>query len=136
MAITHDLLESVVWGSIERVRTTLGWSHEQMSDHLYLSRKEYLQLRTSRKDVPAHSILLLAHELELDPENLSFGRLDYKAFQKHQTGNHHYLPERYFRGAFSRRKTSLPILNFSDLNFGPSFTDLLFKKLQFLIVSR
>jgi hypothetical protein len=101
-----------------------------MSEHLYLTEKEYFQFRTSKKDLPASSILLLAHELGLDPENLSYGRLDYQAFQKHYSGEYAYLPERYSRAAFSKRLTSFPILEFSDLHFGQNFTDLLLKKLQ------
>jgi hypothetical protein len=101
-----------------------------MSDHLYLTQKEYENLRMARKDVPAHSILLLSQELEIDPENLSYGRLDYKAFELHQGGKALYIPERYSIGAFSTRATSLPILEYSDLHLGEGFTDSLLRKLQ------
>jgi hypothetical protein len=101
-----------------------------MADHLHLTQKDYFQLRTSRKDVPAHSILLLSEELQLDPETLSFGRLDYTALQIHQSGKPNYLRERYSEGAFCQRRICIPILDYSDLHISPSLTDLLLKKFQ------
>ncbi len=128
--VRTDILKHRVWRSIDELRQTLSWTHQEMANALSLSPRAYHKNRTQGRALQASSTFQLASQLKLDPEALSLGEIDFTAFRKQYCGNHSFLPEKYSQGAFSRRRTSLPLLDFCDQEFGPALTRSLLRKVQ------
>jgi hypothetical protein len=81
-------------------------------------------------DVPAHCILLLAEGLELDPGDLSFGRIDYDALSRHLKGETHYIPQKYMGDGNLSRLFLASLIEYSDTHIDPIISDILLRKIQ------
>lgn len=89
-----------------------------------------MELRTSRKDVPAHCILLLAEGLEIDPSDLSFGRIDYEALSRQLKGESDYVPEKYRGEGKVCRLFLTSLIEYSDNHIDTIISDILLRKIQ------
>jgi hypothetical protein len=87
-------------------------------------------MRETREPLPASSCILLADHLQIRLDALMSGRIDYAALEKQVNGGGDALPERYSVGTFSRRRTSLHLIDYCDQHIGWDFTDRMLKTLQ------
>lgn len=122
---TQDL-----WKALDRVRYCLAWEHEDAADRLRLTLGEYHQLRSHGAPPPAIPLLELCEDLRLDFRELSRGRVDVVALERHLLGDFDFIPDRYMIAAFSRRRTSLHLIDFLDRAWGEAEVDHLLRKFQ------
>ena len=106
------------WETLERIRVTLLLSHQQLADYLALTLKEYFRLRERQRPLSAINIFKLSDQLELGFAPIMEGKIDFKALAKHYFGDKDYLPEKYYVAAFSKRRSTLSILNHIEKKFG------------------
>ena len=129
--ISNRLLNRVTWRSLEEVQDTLAWNDQEIANKLSLSLDTFVERKKSLSDLPASSLLSLSSALGLDPETLAYGKFDRPSLREAANlALSQRLPERYSLGAFSRRRTSLHLLKFTDDHFGSRATFSLLKKLQ------
>src|SRR4051794_25195032 len=121
--LSLKLLNHSLWRTLEKVRKTVEWSHSQLADHLGLTLREYHKFRVTGHPLSVTAIFNLANELGLNAEQLCFGQVDFETLLKHYVrADLAAVPERYSQGAFSRRRTSLHMVDFCDAHFGEDFT--------------
>jgi len=101
-----------------------------MCDRLELTLAEFQRLRETRDAPPATACILLADHLHLRLDALMAGRIDFAALERQINGGGDALPERFSVGTFSRRRTSLHLIDYCDRNLGWAFTDRMLKTLQ------
>ena len=107
------------WDTIHRIEQTLGLFDQDLSDKLQLTHKELAKIRETKKEVSADKIFSLAERLDISFNSIVNGKIDYQALAQHYFGNKSFVPERYASGdAFSRRRSTLFILNYIEKNFG------------------
>ena len=106
------------WETLERIRITLLLSEKEMAERLDLTLKSYYKARAARKPLNAHNIFSLCESLGIGFAPVMQGNLDFKALAKHYFGDRDFLPEKYKQAAFSKRRTTLFILNHIEKNFG------------------
>ena len=124
-------MNQVTWRSLERVQDLLAWDDIKIASELGLAVEDFFEQRQNLSDLPASSILNLSAMLGTDPEALAYGTIDRKKLRASANlARSQHLPERYATGAFSRRRTSLHLLKFSDAHFGTRATHSLLKKLE------
>jgi hypothetical protein len=101
-----------IWGILNRIQYAIGLSDRDFSELLGLHYPYFIKLRKQGTEPSAGHVFGLADELALSFENLCYGRVDYNALSESYCGNTEYLPEKYVHAAFSRRRTSIPILRY------------------------
>lgn len=107
-----------VWERLERIRFALGLLDRDFAKLLELKPEEYLEYREARTALPVTSILPLLSEANLSIERFMVGDIDIPAVEAHYRKDFDFVPERYLRGAFSRRRTPVHILGFLESRFG------------------
>jgi hypothetical protein len=128
--LNNRLFDRNVWRSLDRICSAIDWSHDDLLEQLCLNETQFQKAKNEMGTLPAHAYLILSDELGLNIEDLAAGKVDYNALSRHYSGDELYMPERYTQGAFSRRRTSLHLIDFSDSHFGYKTTDHLLRKLQ------
>lgn len=101
-----------------------------MVSALRLDLSQYDLLRSAGQSPPVMSCLNLAIMLNVDPSDLMYGRLDYKALAEHYRGNALYIPERYFNTAFSKLRSSLHVLSYIERTRGEYERNRMLRKFQ------
>jgi predicted hydrocarbon binding protein/predicted transcriptional regulator len=119
-----------IFRTLEKLRITVGYSHADWADALGLSKPQYASSYLSQKSVHLNNIQNLEPVINASVETIVSGQIDWNAVEAHKSGNHSYLPERYMTAAFSRKRTAVTMLNFSDRILGPHFTATLLRNLQ------
>ncbi len=105
--------------TIEKIRGSLELSKEELLDILELTEKEYTQVVAFKKDLPLLSAHAFAERFDLSLDRLMRGEVDLGALTKRfRQGDVEALPERYANVAFSRRRTSINILDYVRDTFG------------------
>jgi hypothetical protein len=116
---------------LEQVQDILAWDDVKIASELGITVEDFFEQRQNLGDLPASSMLNLSAVLGTDPESLAYGRIDRKRLRASASlARSQHLPSRYTTGAFSRRRTSLHLLKFSDAHFGTRATYSLLKKLE------
>ncbi len=106
------------WDVIDRISKTLKLSDRDLAEMLLSTDKELEQLKLRKKTLSADKIFSLAGRLDLSFDRVMSGKIDYQALTEHFWGNKNYLPEYYQKSAFSKRRTTLFILNYIEQNYG------------------
>ncbi len=112
-----------LWENIESIRWSLRFSHKDVADMLLLTLKEYETLKQKKAALSAKSIMNFTLQLEIDPLKLIEGTIDIMALVQRRYSDRAYIPERYQVAAFSRRRTSIHILDYLNKRIGPKYVD-------------
>jgi len=107
-----------IWITLEKIQHALGWSTPELADHLGLTDKQYHYLYARNSELKIHSVARLIEVIGLSVETIVTGSIDYHALREHTSGNLFYLPERYEIGAFSKRRTSINLLEYLEERLG------------------
>ena len=103
-----------VSSSLERLRVTLDLSHEKWAEMLGVTKKDYDQICSSKKEPSALTIMNLAEKLGLNFESIIQNKIDYAAVAARMSGNQNYIPEHFMVGALSKRRTSINVLDYVE----------------------
>ncbi|MEO5971482.1 MAG: hypothetical protein ABIQ95_16280 [Bdellovibrionia bacterium] len=121
---------STIQDTLERIQVTLNFSPEEFLSILELNQRDYDQVLSGERAVSSSLISRLAEQLDLCPNNILSGKIDFKALSAHFSGNPTLLPERYAFAALSRRRTSIHLLNTIELNYGWRTRERIIRQLQ------
>lgn len=104
---------------LELIRLATGYSVKDWAELLHRTEAEYRRLaRQDDADIPESVILELSESLEISPEAIISGMIDYAALSKRFSGGSAVLPEIYAQNAFSRRRTSVHLLDYLEIHYG------------------
>lgn len=126
----HQPAHAGSWDMLERIRTTLAFSDEEWQSMTRLPHAELTRLRETHADLPSASLETLAEALDLDPERILAGQVDVKTLLAHRRGNICRIPTRYRKGAQSRIRTSVHLLDFVELHHGWRARQLILNRFQ------
>jgi hypothetical protein len=121
---------STILDTLERIQVTLNFSSEQYLSILQLNQREYNRVLSGEHAVSSSLISRLAEQLDLCPNNILSGKIDFKALSAHFSGNPTLLPEKYAFAALSKRRTSIHLLNTIELNYGWRTRERVIRQLQ------
>lgn len=119
-----------LWDTLERIRFTLNLGHSAFAQLLALTEKEYWALRKKRKEPSISSTIELTKNLNIGFDSLILCQFDEKTLERHFYGEKDHLPEKYRVGAFSKRITVVPLLNFIQDHFGLQDRSLILREFQ------
>jgi len=115
---------------LERLRISLDYTPQSWAEILKITERDYQLVLHSQKDISAVALAELAELLKLDFEVFATGAIDYQGVVARHQGNLAYLPDRYSMGAFSRKRTSLGVLQYLEQYYGWRTRDALLRTLQ------
>jgi hypothetical protein len=105
--------------TLERLRESTFLSDEEWSDCLQLSPNRYENLKDQKEITLSDQVLEDFSELiDLTPEAIISGNIDFKVIAKRQKGYATFLPERYFVAAHSKIRTSSHLLDYIEIFHG------------------
>lgn len=107
-----------IWNVLERISHELNLGDAGMADLLELTAADYARKHDSRSELSVRAAMRLSERLDLSFDGLVTGRIDFRALAKHFNEERAFLPERYGRAAFSRRRTSIYMLEFIESMYG------------------
>lgn len=110
--------DNQVWDRLEKIRFGLGLSEPDFAELLQMGVGDFLESRQARTSVPITSVLPLLEEANLSIEKFMVGEIDIPAVEAHYRKDFDFIPERYLRGAFSRRRSPVHILDLLERRFG------------------
>jgi hypothetical protein len=117
--------------TLERLREATFLPDEEWSDCLQLSPGRYQRMMEQKEIVLSDQILEDFSELiDLTPEAIVSGKIDFKAVSKRQEGYAAYLPERYSTAAHSKVRTSSYLLDYVEIFFGWRVRNRILRHLQ------
>jgi transcriptional regulator with XRE-family HTH domain len=119
--VSNLLHERRIYAAIEDARVQMSWEVPEIARRMGVARETY-DSWAEGEPVPASAVLALATELGVDVADFTRGKV-----QLRETANP--FPKRYAEGAFSRRRTALHLLSWSDEELGPVRTDQLLGRL-------
>ncbi|MBC7693696.1 MAG: hypothetical protein H7222_18160 [Methylotenera sp.] len=104
--------------TLERIRRAAELAGDDWLQVLGLTEKQYLRLLIERVPLAARTVESVAARFGLSFESVMRGDVDYAALSAREKGDHDPLPARFSVGAFSRRRTSIHLLDYVELNHG------------------
>ncbi len=107
-----------IWITIDKIKHTLCWSDQVIADRLQMTLDGFLLMQNCNISPSLLSITSLANSLEISIESVVTGKICYETLKAHQNGQTDHLPERYSVATFSKRKTTIHLLDFIETNFG------------------
>jgi hypothetical protein len=117
--------------TLERLREATFLSDEEWSDCLQLSPGRYQRLIEQKEIALSDQILEDFSELiDLTPEAIISGKIDFKVVAKRQEGHAAYLPERYSVAAHSKVRTSSYLLDYVEIFFGWRIRNRILRQFQ------
>ncbi|MGE4233472.1 MAG: hypothetical protein AB7F43_09105 [Bacteriovoracia bacterium] len=118
--------------TIEKIQRTLGLASSDFSDLLIMSPEDYLLCRKGQKDFTIQNLAALAQNLDINPELLFSGGLDFQTLAKSYFGKMPSMPERYCDPShfLSRTRAIQTILSYTDLYCSKDYSLRILGKLQ------
>lgn len=107
-----------VWPTLNQIQKRLGLSDSRMAELLLLSDKTFLSMRGRNKDISVRAAFHLSDVLNVSFESLVDGDIDYVTMAQQFWGNEQYIPEKYLKGANSKRRTAINLLNYIEDHLG------------------
>jgi hypothetical protein len=105
--------------TLERLRESTFLSDEEWSDCLQLSPSRYHSLKAQNKIALSNQVLEdFSGLIDLTPEAIISGNIDFKTVAKRQNGHASFLPERYSVSAHSKIRTSSHLLDYIEIFHG------------------
>ncbi len=108
----------------------MGLDTQIWSDQLGMTPQGYGQLRTNPKAVSIDTVLRLSERLDVSFEALITGHIDYSLIAAQQGGQPTALPERYATAAFSKRRTSIHLLEYLSKRYSPELKQHILRHFQ------
>ncbi len=103
-----------ICNTLEKIRLTLNLNVRIFSDYLKITEKSYTENSTLRKAPPLEALFNILEVFSLSFDSVIEGKINYKALSEHYHGNKSYIPERYTTAAFSKKRTSIHMLDFLE----------------------
>lgn len=119
-----------LYGVLETMRGSLNLSHMQWAAMLSVTKKDYFKIYFQKKIPAYYNLKQLAARLDVSPEKIIFGTIDYKAMTAHFEGNSVFIPEKYTVGALSRMRTFSNILDYVEARRSVDARNLLRRQFQ------
>lgn len=110
--------DNQVWSRLEKIHFALGLADSDFAELLQMSPEEFAESRRARTSLPITSVLPLLAEANLSIEKFMIGEIDIPAVEAHYRKDFDFVPERYLKTAFSRRRSPVHILDFLESRFG------------------
>lgn len=126
--LTHHSLQ--IASTLERIRRTIGMDADRWTEVMGLTKRKFDRVNAGTELLPITAIHYVAEYLNLSVEAIAKGALDFMALAEHYEGNLEYIPERYLKGAFSKRLTALNFLDYLETYFGWELREKILQKLQ------
>jgi hypothetical protein len=105
--------------TLECLRLATQLSSEEWASCLRISTNNYQQqLGQPEILINDRSLENLAEMIDLTPENIVSGNIDFKTVAKRHAGYSTYLPEKYSRFAYSKIRTSSYLLDYVEMVYG------------------
>ncbi len=113
---------SLVVETLERLRLGFEWEHGQSRrdwlDLLALTSRQYQAFVLGEKSLSRSSLNRLAAKIDVDPDEILAGELDFRDLCLHFSQRGSELPDRYRVASFGRRRTTITSLDFVEEHFG------------------
>lgn len=119
-----------IWETVERIRRSLQLSHGAIASLLQMSPRLYWKYRRRKRPPSLHSFTDFALALRLSVDSVYAGNIDFRSLRLHFRGKRDYLPERYQCAAFSRRRTSVYLLDYIERFHGWRARDAILRRFQ------
>ncbi len=110
--------QAETWITLDKIQHALGWSTHELADRLSLTEKRFQFLRSRKIQPSLYSVAQLIEQIGLSVERIVTGSIDYEALRSHAKGDLFYVPEKYMLAAFSKRRTSIHLLEYIENYFG------------------
>jgi hypothetical protein len=103
------------WHTFERLRVILDESEQEWRDLLMMSKRDYTMFRNGKTTPTIAAASQIAKRTNLTLDHLLSGEIDFNQVSRLLAGQYDSIPERYRVGAFSRRRTSLAVLDYVEV---------------------
>ncbi len=107
-----------IWVTIDKIKHTLGWNDAELLDRLQLTKKQLVSEKQLNLSPRLDVITNLTESLGISIESLITGKIDFQTLKAHSVGKFEELPERYSVATFSKKKTTIHLLDFIEEKFG------------------
>jgi len=119
-----------LWKTFSKIQRVLGVRDGELAEMLCLSIKDFTRLRHEQRELSTSKIFSLADILHVSVENIWKDEIDYRALVESFHGNQAHIPERYDHAAFSKRRTAVTLVGFSEAAWGTTFANLTLRHFQ------
>lgn len=126
LKVTHNNLLL----NFEKLRTGLQMDDAEWSDVTHLSSDQYVKILQRRNDLPLMALLNLSEYLNLNPEMIIEGDLDFPTLLAHRNTNYDVIPERYSTAAFSRMRSIKSMVQYVETFLGWQKKNILLRTFQ------
>lgn len=116
--------------TLQRLQTALSFNEEKFSSLLNLRLDEYRQLHSTHTPPSLQAIERLADQIDLCPEAILSGNINYAILSSRFSGCPTILPEKYTFASYSKRRTSIHLLDSIETRFGWKMRSDILKELQ------
>lgn len=113
-----DIQHPNIWITLDKIQHTLGWTNQEIAVRLQMTLDGFELMRNCNFSPSLMSITSFTQSLNISIESLITGKLCFNTLYAHHRGNPDQIPERYSRATFSKRKTTIHLLDFIETNFG------------------
>lgn len=107
-----------IWTTLERIRWAIGITETRFADLLRLNRSQISELKNLGQPPSIDSIESLLDEVHLSFEKVMVGEVDYAAISANYRKENSFVSHRYREGAYSKRRTSIPLLTYLRQFYG------------------
>lgn len=107
-----------IWVTIDKIMHTMDWTNADLCERLQITEKQYIHQKHLNLSPNLDTITNLTESLGIGIEAIITGKIDFQTLKSHSIGNFEELPERYSVATFSKKKTTIHLLDFIEENFG------------------
>lgn len=107
-----------LWKVLDRIKKVLELDEKDFAEFLQLRPNQYEKARSQNREVSARSIIALSKQINLGYDQIMTGSIDFRTLSKHFKGEKGVLPKKYSVAAFSKRRTSIYMMDFVEKHYG------------------
>lgn len=116
--------------TFEHIRCALAFTTERYCSLLHLTSNEYSKVLSGRMSIPQETIEKLAEQLDLCPQAILEGKVDFRVLTAHFSGSPNTLPEKYSSAAYTKVRTSAHLIDSLERRNGWRVVQSILRKLQ------
>lgn len=118
------------WNNLNTIQGALTLSDQRMSQMLGISENDLSESKNKQLPLSVTSVIKFASECNMNFSELFDDGIDVDSVQARYKHSETYIPERYATAAYSKRRTCINVLAYSDLIFGPELKKSLLRKFK------
>jgi predicted hydrocarbon binding protein len=113
IAKRRTLAEQVI-----RIQSITNTSDEEVSDILHIARNQFNLFQKGLVEIPTLGFLNLSKHFGFSIDAFFDNNVDFEVIRQHHLKNYRYLPQKYTKGAFSKKQLIITVLDYVESHFG------------------